>query len=1142
MIQPPLSSEQASQLIAEAEKRAEALANAKFEMDILYEASNKLASASTPAELLDAISEYALKNGANRGVLIYCEFEDGKRIEDIVAEWTIGNSTLIGVGTQLRYSTGTQHPTDFINPHRPVFFQNAPNDDRLTDESKDNDRQYKIIGCVVLPIFIKERRIATIMFCWDHPRNFDDQDERIYTVLQQQITAEIDSVRLFDRLQKRASELELINQELNLLYKTGELINSANTYQEVVEAVAQFDLEADVVTLMLWDTWDWKTAEYLDVPVVIDRHNAGGLTVGSRLPKEAFPIAKVMMGQRVWLFEDAEIDPRIDPVTAESWKALGIRSFMGPALYIKNQWLGGITFHSSKPRKYTQQEERLLAGVGDLVLAAIVRIRLQNETEASRNHAEILAHTNSELLRQAQQRTAELEAANAEIDLMYRIGEGINASNTYTELVNAVSGIVDGATAVALFLWEGRNYKTASYVEQVAATGYLLPFVGRRIAKEILTYTAENQSDRLMVFEDVTTDSRFDDETIAHYIARELKAAISIRLFVKNRWIGALVFNSNIPYDFSEKDKRLAAGVGDYILGAVERIRLQDEKEHARQQAENLSKVNAMLSRASDDLSILNAVAELFQNLGIAWFGLAYSLNDPSTESIRANYVATIPTTKEAYPAGIFDLNHYPCLKYAHDFPVVPIFVENVESDHRPEFTFLLTSPQTARWKAVVIMPLQTGDQWQGFMSFYWYEPQVFTSEIRHLFEAIMPNVASVVTIRKAYLAEQEARRENEVLYRASKGINRAASAAEIITSLEQLNVPWLDISLAIWENYDRDTAQYLKFVVNCSSSRWNTGDQLSNEVFPLAHSSAQNVLVIVDDSSNRQQIDERSATTIIERQYHAMMLIHLLVVNRCIGILIFSSTIPHVFTPYEKRLAAGIGELVSAAIERFRLHDESETARHEAERHARQAQKLASLEERTRLARELHDSVSQVLYGIGLGARTARMIAKQDPSMLEEPLDYILSLAEAGLTEMRALIFELRPESLEQEGLITTLKKQVLSLSARYGIQVDTQFCSEPQLPLNEKESLYRIAREALHNTVKHAQASSVRLAMLKIEVGYRLEVEDNGVGFNPDQTFAGHLGLKSMRERTTALGGVLDIKSAVGSGTKIMVTISAE
>jgi signal transduction histidine kinase len=93
------------------------------------------------------------------------------------------------------------------------------------------------------------------------------------------------------------------------------------------------------------------------------------------------------------------------------------------------------------------------------------------------------------------------------------------------------------------------------------------------------------------------------------------------------------------------------------------------------------------------------------------------------------------------------------------------------------------------------------------------------------------------------------------------------------------------------------------------------------------------------------------------------------------------------------------------------------------------QAQELAAVEERQRLARELHDSVSQALYGISLGVHTARLQLDRDPKELAESLDYVLELAEAALIEMRALIFELRPESLETEGLVTALTKQAAAL-----------------------------------------------------------------------------------------------------------------
>jgi signal transduction histidine kinase len=200
---------------------------------------------------------------------------------------------------------------------------------------------------------------------------------------------------------------------------------------------------------------------------------------------------------------------------------------------------------------------------------------------------------------------------------------------------------------------------------------------------------------------------------------------------------------------------------------------------------------------------------------------------------------------------------------------------------------------------------------------------------------------------------------------------------------------------------------------------------------------------------------------------------------------------------------------------------------------------RVATLEERQRLARELHDSVSQALYGIALGVRTARTQLDRDPSKVGEPLEYALSQAEVGLSEMRALIFELRPESIQTEGLVTALTKQSDALRARYKLEVITAFCAEPDISLDEKEMLYRVAQEAMHNIAKHAGATTVTLGLKNEDNQLTLEIHDNGKGFDPDEEFPGHLGLRSMRERVAVLGGALQIVSDPGKGTTVIVTL---
>ena len=202
-----------------------------------------------------------------------------------------------------------------------------------------------------------------------------------------------------------------------------------------------------------------------------------------------------------------------------------------------------------------------------------------------------------------------------------------------------------------------------------------------------------------------------------------------------------------------------------------------------------------------------------------------------------------------------------------------------------------------------------------------------------------------------------------------------------------------------------------------------------------------------------------------------------------------------------------------------------------------------AALEERHRLARELHDSVSQALFGIALGARTAKAQLSRDPSKVAEPLEYVLQLAEAGLSEMRALIFELRPEALETEGLVAALRKQAEATRVRHKLEVDTNLDAEPDVSLEVKQALLRIAQEALHNSVKHARAARARLE-LRVSDAVTLEIADDGVGFDPDNlptgsSVGGRLGQRSMRERAESIGAHFDLESAPGAGTRIRVSL---
>jgi signal transduction histidine kinase len=276
------------------------------------------------------------------------------------------------------------------------------------------------------------------------------------------------------------------------------------------------------------------------------------------------------------------------------------------------------------------------------------------------------------------------------------------------------------------------------------------------------------------------------------------------------------------------------------------------------------------------------------------------------------------------------------------------------------------------------------------------------------------------------------------------------------------------------------------------------------------------------------QDPQRRELQAALLARFRAWLAVPLMMQDEMYGGLVLYYPDTREFSAEEISLAVSLSDQAALAIENARLHE--------------QASQLATLQERQRLARELHDSVSQALYGIALGAHTARAQLERDPHKAIEPLDYVLTLADAGLTEMRALIFELRPESLAQEGLVVALTKQAAALRARHQLTVRTALGTESKVALAVKEVFYRIAQESFHNIVKHARAKCVEVRLTQSDGVLTLEVQDDGRGFVPRREFPGHLGLQSMRERVASVGGTLDIESAQGQGTRIRASVPVE
>jgi signal transduction histidine kinase len=201
------------------------------------------------------------------------------------------------------------------------------------------------------------------------------------------------------------------------------------------------------------------------------------------------------------------------------------------------------------------------------------------------------------------------------------------------------------------------------------------------------------------------------------------------------------------------------------------------------------------------------------------------------------------------------------------------------------------------------------------------------------------------------------------------------------------------------------------------------------------------------------------------------------------------------------------------------------------------QARELSVVAERNRLALDLHDAVSQKLFGLVLSAEAAGTLLDRDPAAARDQVERLQTLAQDALDELRSLVFELRPLDLALDGLAGALRKHVELVGRLEGLEIELTIENEPPADPARDLEVLRIAQEALQNAVKHSHASHVAVVLRGEGNRLLLEIEDDGVGFDPvaEGIRSRRLGLTSMEERAERLGGTLEIRSAEGDGTTV-------
>ena len=361
--------------------------------------------------------------------------------------------------------------------------------------------------------------------------------------------------------------------------------------------------------------------------------------------------------------------------------------------------------------------------------------------------------------------------------------------------------------------------------------------------------------------------------------------------------------------------------------------------------------------------------------------------------------------------------------------------------------------------------------------------------------------------------------RELAVLYRADEELLSHLQLDDLLKALVDVAVDILETdksSLLVWD------AERKKLVVGASRGfdpetynrmSFGAGDGFIGAVLSIGKPA------VVEDTHNEKQV----ALNVTQPEgIRSFMHVPIKVKGQLFGIFNFSYLTPRTFSDDEQRLFVALAQRAGMAIENAQLYE--------------QAQFAATVEERQRLARELHDAVTQTLFSSSLIADVLPRIWERNPEEGRRRLEELRQLTRGALAEMRTLLLELRPSALVEVELGDLLRQLSEAFIGRSRIPIQLDIDENLQIPPDVKVGLYRIAQEALNNIAKHAGASQVTLTLQSQRTGLELTIADNGCGFDPSGISPEHLGLKIMNERSKEIGACLVIDSRVGSGTKIV------
>ncbi len=528
-------------------------------------------------------------------------------------------------------------------------------------------------------------------------------------------------------------------------------------------------------------------------------------------------------------------------------------------------------------------------------------------------------------------------------------------------------------------------------------------------------------------------------------------------------------------------------------------------------------RINAALSLPE----ALEAVAEASRAVLGAGRCAVYLL-DPETEELRCVLAQGLsPAYTEAVSQSYRQIPGGEVIKRRE-----PLVIHDAAND--PRLVAIHDQVRREGYHSVALLPLAHGEESLGMLAFYHETAREYSHDDLELAQTFANQAAIAIKNARLFEAISQRAAELSTLYAVASTVSQSLDLDEVLNNaldevlqVMQTDVGWIylvddemeGLTLSAQRGLDPTLLQevrWLRFGEGFSGRVAQSGEPL------LVKDVRENPAVIPHPAALRSGLRSFAGVPLQAK-------------GRILGMLGVAGYGDRQFTQREVKLLSSIGRQVGIAVENARLYDQS--------------REVAVLEERNRLAREIHDTLAQSLTGIVVQLEAAERVAARRPELAAASLEQAKQLARRGLEEARRSLWNLRPTPLEHLSLCEALRQETARLREQDGLEARFIVTGEERrLPPDDELNLYRIAQEALTNVRQHARARSITVELAFNERSTRLSVTDDGIGGldgDGDGRRKTGLGLLGMRERAHLLGGELRIESPPGGGTRITVVV---